>query len=74
MEGVKRITALFARLIFDKEYFTVAQPTSASVTPSAVKRQPSLGRDMSLMEQGNATHSGKVWENIQPEKESMEYS
>lgn len=25
------------------------------------------------MEPGNATCSGKVWENIQPRKESMEY-
>lgn len=50
-EGVKRITALFATLIFDKEYFTVAQPSSASTTPLRLSpRDSHLGGEVRLSE------------------------
>ena len=63
-------------LIFDKEYFTVAQPSSASTIPLCLPLRWShlWARHDCPMDQSNATHSGKVWKNIQPKKESREYS
>lgn len=68
---VKRITAFFAMIVFDKEYFTVAQPSGASTAPRHLAPRGSRAwvRHGWTMGQSNAARSGKDWKNS-PEKKA----